>query len=68
MILFVLLMMSSVNAFLPNFFSMMSTVYMIYPPPRLIYIIYIHVSLFDVFHPRRLFSRVFSLLCLLLLR
>ena len=40
----------------------MSTVYMIYPPR----LIYISTSLFNVFHPRRLFSRVFhcvSFLC-----
>ena len=46
-----------VNVFLPNFFSM-CTVYIIYP----LRLIYISTSLFNVFHPRRLFSRVFSLL------
>ena len=57
-ILFVLLMMGSGNAILPTFFSM-CTVYMIYPPR----LIYISTSLFNVLHARRLFSRVFSLLC-----
>ena len=41
----------------------MSTVYMIYLPR----LIYISTSLLTVFHPRRVFSRVFSSLCLLLL-
>ena len=57
-----MLRMSSVNILLPIFFSM-STVYMIYLPR----LIYISTSLLTVFHPRRVFSRVFSSLCLLLL-
>ena len=57
-----MLMMSVVNVFLPNLFSV-SSVYMIYPPR----LIYISTSLFDVLHARRLFSRVFSLLCLFVL-
>ena len=55
-------MSSGVDECLPNYFSM-CTAYMIYPPR----LIYISTSLFNVFHPRRLFSRVFSLLCLFVL-
>ena len=54
-----MLMMSSVNAFLPNPFSV-STVFMI-SPRRLNYIS--STSLSNISHPRCLFAPVFSLLC-----